>query len=278
VRIYQPRPRRPLLVAQEPPGVDRFALGVALFSAFIFFATIMLVCAVVTLAVLVVRTEARWAQLAGWLAVGPGVLTPLDAQTPMAVFESPLPTAEPPAPAPTEPPTLEPMIEPTPVTVEEPTATPPVFSPVDTPTPEGPPTPDPALAPPIPPVAPEDVAYVTTASQLATGITNSLNTLNQLLVNPLVGDANWQQQALAQVAAMRQDYDVLITLQPPIAWSYVHTNLVSATQFCLSALYTAEQALYANDAQVVQQSANDLVACQPAVANASSQLNAGVAP
>jgi hypothetical protein len=261
--MYQPRRRLPPPRAYPEAGVDRFAFGFAIFSAFLFAGTMTLLCAVIGLAVLLWRNETRWGQLAGWLAAqpSPGWASPVALPTvPAGELSSPLPT-------PTEAAAVivDPPVEPTPTVAIFPTETPTLVAPPsELPTPT--PTLDPFASTPGLPSAGGD--YTQNVIQRVDLITNGLNQLTALLITPQLGDDNWRGQVTAQTAIIHQIYNELNNLPAPPELFAVQTSVINAVGSCMSGVYTVDEALRANDPQYVQQGSMQISQCLPGLAAA----------
>lgn len=256
MQIYPPRRVRRRPSTNPPPGLERFALGFAIFSAFTFFGTLAMLCAVFTLAALLVRNDLRWSQVAGFPAAAP--------VSPLVVAESPLPTATPTDTATPEPSATVP---------EAPVETPVIFEPTATSEPFWTDTPTPSQFPPF------DDAGRDFAMQALNPVGTMLATLNQLaalLAFPQIGDANWHYQLDSQIAQVRNSYNEIVVLQPPPELVSFHSNIVSVSAGCLGGLYTVEEAVRANDVVMVQTGLNEVNNCLPALAEINNQLSNGL--
>lgn len=257
MQIYPPRRVRRRLPEAPTGGLDRFALGFAIFSAFTFFGTLAMLCAVFTLAALLMRNDLRWTQSAGFPAGAP--------VSPLANVESPLPT---------ETPTDTATPEPTATLPEVPVETPALLEPTATVEPFWTETPTPPL-----PVSPLDTTGSDFAVQATTHIGSMLATLNQLTVlvaDPQIGDVNWQSQLDSQLTTARNSYHALVVLQPPPELAALHNTIINASAACLGGLNTIEQAVRFNDAPMVQNGLNEVNNCLPALADTNSQLSSQV--
>jgi hypothetical protein len=263
LQIYPPSRVRRRPPADPARGLDRFALVFAIFSAFTFFGTLAMLCAVFTLAALLVRNDLRWGQLAG-IAITPP-------ESPLVVVESPLP-----APTPTD--TATP--EPTPTLPESPLETPAIL--------EFPPTIEPpapveafatetptSIPPPFPPLDASGSEFVAQATNHVGSMLATLNQLSALLSAPQIGDAVWQSQLDSQIATARNVYNALVALQPPAELAPFHSNMVSVSAGCLGGLYTVEEAIRFSNEAAIQAGLEQVNACLPALANINSQLVSG---
>jgi hypothetical protein len=119
----------------------------------------------------------------------------------------------------------------------------------------------------------DEANYRALTQQKVNTLTGSLNTLIVLLNAPQLGDGNWQAQVSTQTSIIRQTYDELIATQAPPSFAATHTLLVTATEQCLTGLYSVEQAVDFNDTINLQQGISQITPCLPNVMNAGSQLN-----
>nr|HMN30727.1 hypothetical protein [Caldilineaceae bacterium] len=262
--IYSRGPRRRLPVGQPPPAVDRYALGIAVFSALTFAAILVLTCSVVALSALFLRSESRWTELASLLGTGGLVVSPLATPTQLSAFTSSL-QPEPPTstPAPVEPAATLPM---------EPTITPVVVSPLEQPPLEDVPTAPEAAAPPLQ-LSPEEYGYQTMLLQRVESASGAINAVANLVSQPLIGDPNWQAQIVAQIDLVEQANAEIAGMPPPPVLSMAYSTVASNINLCLAALFTIEEATRVNDPNGLQLGAANLYNCRPGLENAKSQLN-----
>jgi hypothetical protein len=265
LRIYSPRPRRRLPVAQPTPAVDRYALGIAVFSAFTFAAILVLICSIVALAALFLRTESRWSELASLLGTGSLPTSPLAAPTALPAFTSSLQTE-----APTAAPS--PLVELTATLPAEPTETPVAVSPVETPPLVAEPT-LPAVVAPPPQLSPEEYNYQTTLLQKVDTELSAITAITNLLTQPQIGDPNWQGQIVTQLNLIKQTYAEITGMPAPPVLSVPYSNVVTSANLCQPALFTIEEAVSANDPNGLQLGTANLYDCRPGLENARSQLN-----
>jgi hypothetical protein len=263
LQIYPPRRVRQRAPGSPSSGLDRFALVFAIFSAFTFFGTLVMLCAVFTLAALLVRNDLRWSQMVGLAAVAP--------ESPLVIIESPLPTA-----------TMEPTATPTDTATPEPTPTLPEVL-FETPTPLEPQAPvegfetETPTPPPIPFPSPDagGSEFVAQATNQIGSMLASLNQLAALLSAPQIGDATWQFQIDSQVATVRDLYNTMLVLQPPPELEPFHSNLVSVSAGCLGGLYTIEEAIRYSNETTLQNGLTQVNDCLPALTDINSQLISG---
>jgi len=253
-------------MVQPTPAVDRYALGIAVLSAFTFVATMTLICAVVSLFALVLLSETRRIDLASTLGSGPGYLSPLATPPQAQAVAAELPTASP------LPPTAQPTLEPTPTATAVATAT--LVTDLPTPNPQLPPTP--TVAGPVSPLSPlslEDANCQARALQPVSTLTNAVNTLLSLLAVPQLMDENWKTQVRAQISIIDQVRNELNATRAPPLFASGHDLLLNATTQCLTGAYDVQQAINANDVNFIQQGVTEINSCLPSVTNASSQLS-----
>lgn len=236
--------------------MDRYALGFAIFGALTFAGALLTLCAVVTVAALMVRSEMRWGQMLGALTALPVALpaSPL----PLPVVESPLPppvAAEEPPVTPTDTPPL--IVAPS----ELPTATPP---------PEEPPFTD--LVEDAPPAMSDGGVYQAAYGPRIDDMLQSVNGLNALLANPQLGDGLWREQINARTDELRQISNELSGAAPPFEISAQHYDLVNTVTQCLGALFTVEESINFEDWENFQRGAADFGACSPNILNLAGQI------
>ena len=236
--------------------MDRYALGFAIFGALTFAGALLTLCAVVTVAALMVRSEMRWGQMLGALTALPVALpaSPL----PLPVVESPLPppvAAEEPPVTPTD--TPPPIVAPS----ELPTATPP---------PEEPPFTD--SVEDAPPAMSDGGVYQAAYGPRIDDMLQSVNGLNALLANPQLGDGLWREQINARTDELRQISNELSGAAPPFEISAQHYDLVNTVTQCLGALFTVEESINFEDWENFQRGAADFGACSPNILNLGGQI------
>lgn len=253
--VLPPRRRRPQR-EESTASMDRYALGFAIFGALTFAGALLTLCAVVTVAALMVRSEMRWGQMLGALTALPVALpaSPL----PLPVVESPLPppvAAEEPPVTPTD--TPPPIVAPS----ELPTATPP---------PEEPPFTD--SVEDAPPAMSDGGVYQAAYGPRIDDMLQSVNGLNALLANPQLGDGLWREQINARTDELRQISNELSGAAPPFEISAQHYDLVNTVTQCLGALFTVEESINFEDWENFQRGAADFGACSPNILNLGSQI------
>lgn len=305
--MYQPpevRRTRYIVRQAMPPapsssGADRFALAFALFSAFTFMGTLVMMCAVIGIATLLLRSETRWSQLAGALSSQPSASLPTGSQSsvsPLATPTEPGPLADqvgdettaesaadgsaaqpateqptfdqPPAALPATPVSDEQQFAPSPEPpLQSPLATPP--GQFDAPTAAGQ-APPPFDSPPGNPGATNDQVGI--LIQQSNNLVGAFNELLRLVTSPQINDGNWSNEVQNQLFLARQTYNEVASfpIQPEL--SAVHDVLLNAAVDCNSVTYSIENALFSNDPAQVQATSTQISECLSLINDASSQV------
>lgn len=254
--VLPPRRRRPQR-EESTASMDRYALGFAIFGALTFAGALLTLCAVVTLAALMVRSEMRWGQMLGALTAMPAALpaSPL----PLPVVESPLPP---------------------PVEAEEPSVTPtetppPIVAPSELPTETPPPPEEPPFADSVedaPSAMSDGGVYQAAYGPRIDDMLRTVNVLNELLANLQLGDGVWREQINARTDELRQINNDLAAATPPFEISAQHYDLVNTVTQCLGALFTVEESINFEDWESLQRGAADFGACSPNILNLGGQI------
>lgn len=282
--MFELRRRERLLRDTTPSSVDRFVLGLAIFSALTLFGTLAMLCTVVGVAGLLLFSNV---QLYSALALNssPQLISPLVEPTPTPLVESPLPE-----PKPTSEPVVEPVIPPSselpPPISEQPVPPPPESPLVPTPIlpPEQPPPPPPEQPPvPVEPSPTPATEFLNTLATSLVNFNNALNVLNGFVRNPQLSDGNWQTQVRSQRDMLQQNYEAINNLRSsmPAEWVDLHTRVFSVIQQCISITYTVDTAVANQDPGMIQRSTAELDNCMPgvqALVNEISMLQSNTQP
>lgn len=275
--MFELRRRERILRDSTPSSLDRFVLGLAIFSALTLFGTLAMLCTVVGLAGLLLFSDFRLQSTVA-LSSPPQVVSPLEEPSPTPVADSPLP---PPTPTP------EPLVEsippptselPTPIP-EQPIPEQPVpEQPIpEQPIPEQPGENPPELPPQPPPVevAPSPtpvISFLDALTAQLVNFNNALNLLDGMLINPQIEDGGWQLQVRTQHDILRQNYNDILNASAPAELNDLHTRSVNATQLCTSIVFTIENAIANNDVAMIQQGMADLKGCMPQVRDLLNEI------
>jgi hypothetical protein len=260
--MFELRRRERLLRDSNPTSLDRFVLGLALFSALTLFGTLAMLCTVVGLAGLLIFSNV---QLLSSLALNSPqqVISPLAEPSPTPLVESPLPE-----PTPTPEPVVEPILQPT---SELPTPI------VEQPLPESPVQPTPELPPQPVPVEPSPtptISFLNALTAQLVNFNNALNLLNGMLINSQLGNGDWQLQVRLQHDILRQNYNEVLNGSAPPELNDLQIRSISATQQCISAVFTIETAINNADMAMIQQGTGELSNCMPGVQTLLNEIGA----
>lgn len=213
--------------------------------------------------------------------VGQEVALAAIAPTPasVVVIATAAPTMNAPTPAATAP-VVEPL-----VVAEPPTATTaPTPTPTATPLPTAtfvvmpsPVTDTPVILPTWTPAAAGSNELAIYAGAVATPVddlSSALKQMSVLLAAPQVGNQEWFNSVVAQIAIIRVSHQRLSAVTPPAQLAGVHQTLIAATQKCSDATYKFAEGYDQMNTSLLQESAQLVIECANGIGIAGQQLEA----
>ena len=158
-----------------------------------------------------------------------------------------------------------------PTSTPEPTAT---AAPSATPLPTDTPLPPPTIAPTPTRNLSTLRTWASAVSTPVTDIADALQAAGQLLQAADVGNQQWRQALITQMAIVRASHTRLIAIQAPPEAAPLHAAVTAATQKCSAAMMLLAEGIDNSDAATVQQAAGLMQACAAGIKTAGEQAKA----